>query len=160
MVALRHGRWPRRLVVLAARLSVAGPLALVAGCASDKPSHVSGPMSQNVAATPQKIEMEADGVPGQPPPARAMRPDEDDPTQPWSPNYGKGGAATLRTPAPISRLPRQVEASAQDAPQTVTPHRLYASDVPASTGTLTHLSNSDADAVIAQAINMQEMRRR
>ena len=159
MVALRQGRWPQKLLLLAARLSVAGPLALVAGCASDKPSHVSGPMAHNAAAQPEKIEMEDDGVPVQPPPARATRPEEDDPSQPWSPNYGNGGAASVPQQAPNPRVPRQVDASAADAAQTVALHGSYNASVPASTGALTNMSARDADAVIAQAINAQETRR-
>ena len=163
MVALRQGRWPQKLLLLAARLSVAGPLALVAGCASDKPSHVSGPMAQTAAAQPAKIELEDDGAPVQPPPARATRPEEDDPSQPWSPNYGpnsgNGGAASVPQPAPNPRLPRQVDASAADGPQTVALHGSYIASAPASTGALTNLSARDADAVIAQAINAQETRR-
>ena len=157
MVALRQGRWPQKLLLLAARLSVAGPLALVAGCASDKPSHVSGPMAQTAAAQPAKIELEDDGAPVQPPPARATRPEEDDPSQPWSPNYG--GAASVPQPAPNPRLPRQVDASTADGPQLVTVHGSYTASAPASTGALTNLSARDADAVIAQAINAQETRR-
>lgn len=146
MVVSRDGRGLSLVIMLAARLSVAGSLALVAGCASEKnPNYVSGPMAQRMAAAPpHKVEMEDDGEPVQAPPVRRMRPEEDDPSQPWSPNYGRGGAASTPQPPLSTRLPKQVDAA-------VTDQR-------ASTSSLTSLSSTEADALIAQAITAQEMR--
>jgi hypothetical protein len=131
-------------------------LVLLAGCASDKPSYVHGSGSHQMAAIPHKVEIEDDGQPVQPPPARAMRPEEDDPSQPWSPNYGQGGApavpsAPARAVSP--QLPKQVDAYIP-APTPAT----YQPAV-TSTGSLTRLSDNEADAVIARAINAHEMRR-
>jgi hypothetical protein len=162
MVALSDGAWPSRMVLLAARLCVAGPLALIAGCASEKaPNYVQGSMAQHVAsAQPRKVEMEDDGEPVQPPPARATRPDEDDPNQPWSPNYGRGGAAPAQQSQPNGRLPKQVDASAADSAEPASWQRAATDGrMTGSTGTLTHLSNREADDVVAQAISAQEMRR-
>ena len=128
----RDGRWPSRVVLLVVRLGIAAPLALVAGCASDQPQYVAGPMADRVAAaSPPKVELEDDGEPVQAPPLRRMRAEEDDPSQPWSRNYGKNGATAEAAGASMQ----------------------------ASMGTLTRLSNADAEAVIAQAISAQEMRR-
>jgi hypothetical protein len=72
---------------------------LAGGCAANTgPSKVSGPVGypgdpapRVAAADTTKVELEADGLPVQlaPKHRRAM---PDDPTQPWSPNYGSGRA--------------------------------------------------------------------
>jgi len=108
---------------------------------------VHGSGSHQMAAIPHKVEIEDDGQPVQPPPARAMRPEEDDPSQPWSPNYGQGGApavpsAPARAVSP--QLPKQVDAYIP-APTPAT----YQPAV-TSTGSLTRLSDNEADAVIAR----------
>jgi hypothetical protein len=153
------GLWVRGIVSLdrsskAARICVFGPLLLVAGCASDKQaSYVNGPYQQ-MAAQQRKIEIEDDGLPVQPPPARAINPAEDDPTQPWSPNYGKGvvPSAPPRTPGP--NLPKQMDA-AIPAP---IPASFRAASA-TSTGALTALSEDEAASIIARAVTAHEMRR-
>ena len=163
MVALRDGGRPSRIGLLAARLCVAGPLALIAGCASEKsPSYVSGPMGHQVAqaqAPTHKVEMEDDGEPVQPAPLRRMRPEEDDPSQPWSPNYGKDGAATMPPSTPNPRLPRQVDAAvAEPSKRIIWTAPRFDDPQLASTGALTQLSRAEADTIVAQAISTQEMR--
>ena len=162
MGLLRHGCLPSSLVVTAARVCVFGPLVLVAGCATNKPSYVYGSGAQQMAAAQaRKVEMEDDGQPVQPPPARAMHPAEDDPSQPWSPNYGKGVVPSAPARAPNLNLPRQVEAAvpapipaAMPAAWPVT-FRVATT----STGSLKQLSNAEADTIMARAINTHEMRR-
>ena len=122
-----------------------------------------GPTAQQMAAVQaRKVEIEDDGQPVQSPPARAMRAEEDDPSQPWSPNYGSGattGAKPRMVPAapafgaPHPYLPTQVDA---EAPR---PGLQRISSI-ANTGTLTRLSEAEADYLMAQAINAQEARRR
>ena len=153
MSALRYGPVPSKFLSLAACACMSTATILLSGCASDKQaSYVQGPTAQQMAAA-RKVEMEDDGQPVQSPPARAMRAEEDDPTQPWSPNYGgnanaapkAGGSkpsSPLRSPNPY--IPTQVDAAVSYT----------------STGTLTRLSAAEADLVIAQAINAHEMRRR
>ena len=138
-------------MTVAARACVIGPLAVVAGCATNKPSYVAGPSQQMAAAHPPKVEMEDDGQPVQPPPARAFRPEEDDPSQPWSPNYGKGVSPAVPSRAPNPKLPKQVDAAVTPMPQPVALR---------STGSLTSMTETAADAVVMQAINAHEMRAR
>jgi hypothetical protein len=65
------------------------------GCAATHsgPSKVAGPIYPGDASQPSSVarsapvEMEADGLPAQVAP-RYRRPMKDDPTEPWSPNYG------------------------------------------------------------------------
>lgn len=142
-VPARHLRW-----LAVAVMTVQG--GLLSGCASDKASHVKGPTDQQLAQI-RKVEMEDDGQPVQSPPARAMRAEEDDPTQPWSPNYG-GPAPTRPMPAAPAATPR--------APSPYVPVQVDAAANVTTTGSLTRLSDEEADLVIAQAINAHEMRRR
>jgi hypothetical protein len=160
MSTLRHGCLPSSIPLKAARVCVFGPLLLVAGCAPDKQAnYVHGPgqqMGQQMAAAPRKVEIEDDGQPVQPPPARAVNPAEDDPTQPWSPHYGKGVVVPSSPPrVPSPRLPRQMDANVP-APIPAT----YRAAAETSTGSLTQLSVQDADAVIARAMSAHEMRKR
>ena len=142
MSLLRHGLEPSKLLSLAACACLSAAASLLSGCASDKPpSYVQGPSPQQLAAI-RKVEIEDDGQPVQAPPARAISAEEDDPSQPWSRNYGGSGLpAPGRTIVPA------------------TPSQPYVAPAPRSTGTLTRLSEVDADLVMAQAISAHEMRR-
>ncbi len=139
----RHLKW-----MAAAVMTAQG--GLLSGCASEKASYVRGPADQQLAQV-RKFEMEDDGQPVQPPPARAMRAEEDDPTQPWSPNYGG--------PAPIQPRP-SAPAAMPRAPSPYVPAQVDAAAQATTTGSLTRLTDEEADLVIAQAINAHEMRRR
>ena len=78
------------------------PAMLAAGCAHQtqyqEPSYNAGG-PRPVAAKPV-AEMEDDGRPGQLPPRAEARQVRDDPTQPWSPNYGGPAQKPLRAQAP------------------------------------------------------------
>lgn len=126
------------------------PTVLLGSCASDKASHVQGPAEQQFAAQIRKVEIEDDGQPVQSPPVRTMRAEEDDPTQPWSPNYGGPTPVQPKTspPAAMPRLPNPYAPTQTDAAAKVV-----------RTGSLTRLSEAEADLIIAQAINAHEMRR-
>lgn len=54
------------------------------------------------AQPPQKVEMEDDGQEAQLPPPARVRSAPDDPSEPWSRNYGSGAARSteLRPPSP------------------------------------------------------------
>jgi hypothetical protein len=168
MSPLRHGCSPSSIIVKSARMiCVAGPIVVLAGCASDKPNYVQGPSAQQMAAAQaRKVEIEDDGQPVQSPPARAVRAEEDDPSQPWSPNYGGAGTANSKprsqpaSPAFNAQhpyIPTQVDADAQPTHVQPSLHRTSSST---STGSLTRLSEADADYLMAQAINAHEQRRR
>jgi hypothetical protein len=126
------------------------PTLLLGSCASDKASHVQGPADQQFAAQARKVEMEDDGQPVQSPPVRTMRAEEDDPTQPWSPNYG--------SPAPLQPKPG-LPAVVPRSPNPYAPAQVDAAAKVVTTGSLTRLSEAEADMIIAQAINAHEMRR-
>ena len=107
----RHARGP----ILALWL-----LALsVGGCAHENQypyqqagSYAGGPRGEPPAPIP--VEMEDDGRPAQLPPRIGVANVKDDPSEPWSPNYG-GPALKLVRPvaAPVKVAPQQV-ATAHD----------------------------------------------
>jgi hypothetical protein len=142
---------------------VIGLAVVLSGCAASKQPNYAGapypgddhrvasqPMPQRTAETQKKVEIEGDGLPAQAPPARAMRPEEDDPSQPWSPNYGRGGSAPI--PAQHSKpRPVQVQAMLTTAPPGVT-------EPTPRQPTSRRLSESEADQMIARAVAAHEMR--
>ena len=138
----------------AARFCVVGAAAVVSGCATNsQPSYMGGPSAgapvpTRVNELQRKVEIEDDGKPAQAAPIRRSRPEDDDPTQPWSPNYGKGGTATppLNEPAGLPRhtWPKPIETSMKTAAIA-----LHASR---------RLNDAEADSVIARAISAHEMR--
>ncbi|MEZ5816086.1 MAG: hypothetical protein R3D44_03295 [Hyphomicrobiaceae bacterium] len=136
-----------------ARVSLAAlaMAALAGGCAATDPgpSRVAGPISAYPGDAPApppiqaaKVEIEADGLPAQLAP-RHRRPVKDDPTEPWSPNYGSARADAADT-APAPAKVSAVAASHQAAP----------------VATQAVASKIDADDIIRQAIAAHEMRQR
>ena len=146
MLSLRCGKVPSVVLSVAARVGVLVHVLVVAGCASDKPHYVQGPRM----AAQQKVEIEDDGQPVQLPPARRVRPEEDDPSQPWSPNYGPGGASTAPAGLPPVQVPKQVDANYGAVARPV---------ALLSNGGLLSMTDAAADALIASAINAHEMQR-
>ena len=69
----------------AARCCLIGVALLLAGCASKPP--MASPARVNTSVQTAKVEIEDDGLPAQVAP-RYRRSSPDDPSQPWSPNYG------------------------------------------------------------------------
>ena len=66
---------------------------LVAGCAQSgtytpQSWNVGGPQPAMAGAVRPRVEMEADGLPAQTPPLRRESAEPDDPSEPFSPNYG------------------------------------------------------------------------
>ena len=155
-----RGLAPLSSTTKAARVCVIGLGVVASGCAANKqPTYVGGPYAGAHQVAPsrvnelRKVEIEDDGRPAQSPPVRKMRPEEDDPTQPWSPNYGKGAAAPASEPAvPQEQLPRApwpkpVEASVRttaSAPLVMATRRL---------------SEAEAEDVMARAVAAHEMRK-
>lgn len=141
----------------AACLGVLGLAVLGGGCASESansPSWLAGPIKVIAQALPEpdmppqpkaagtiRVEIEADGLPAQIAP-RDRKPVADDPSEPWSPNYGKAAtpafdqqrvAAKLVAAQPASPMPIAVAAA--------------------------NAKPLNADDVIRQAIANHEMRR-
>jgi hypothetical protein len=140
----------------ALRLSILGALLACAGCASNQsaPSGAAGPMA---SADPQywRVEVEDDGVPAQLAPR--IRPSVvDDPTEPWSPNYGSrvpgpSGDSEPKPPADaVPAVPAAPSRPAKTRPST-------AANAPA-TATASSIAMMDADEVIRRAVAEHEMR--
>lgn len=98
-------RWLRRESGLAGACRFAGWLGLLgiavatAGCAS---SSAGEKYAAGTAAQPRRIELEADGLPAQvAPPMRRLR-EPDDPSEPFSPNYGPRPVHRAVASAPMS----------------------------------------------------------
>lgn len=143
---LAHPRLRRLVRFLAFGLIGAG----LSGCATHSaPNYAGAPQAapQNVAERQWKVEIEDDGKPAQAPPVRRMRPEEDDPTQPWSPNYGKPPSAWQKPAAPAT-------------PRTAWPQPIDASVTVASrTQPSRTLNAAEADSVVLRAIQNHEVRR-
>lgn len=106
---------------------------------------MAGPIAPVVAARSpvvqsMKIEVEADGLPSQLAP-RNRRPEPDDPTEPWSPNYGKVSPQRADRPLDTTRLAQKLDVGSEPIP--FAPHARPMS----------------ADDIIRQAIAAHEMRR-
>jgi hypothetical protein len=138
---------------MVARSSVIGLAVVTSGCAAhQKPSYVNGPSphvrAQQLASV-AKDELEDDGKPAQTPPLRRALPEEDDPSQPWSPNYGGPNPSSN---APANSPPRSTPKSrtktydALTKPDTEQPRRPI------------QLTQIQQDDVITRAISVHEMR--
>lgn len=99
-----------------ARCLVVCPLLIAGGCASQseyrQANYYAGAPRPAAAPARPAAEMEDDGRPGQIPPRPEQRRVADDPTQPWSPNYGGPAAKPVRAqepqPAVLPAGPRRV----------------------------------------------------
>ena len=164
-------RWMPRLAGLALAITSAG-------CAAtqSQPSMVAGPTPRMVAVG--KVEIEADGLPSQLAPRR-RRPAPDDPSEPWSPNYGSARSAVPAPPLDTRRVaeklamagppsPRRVEVPVRQRPSSTRPTSARptstqsAAAQPASAlGALPRQSVSrplSANEIIRRAIAEHEMR--
>ena len=127
------------------RAAVVSGLAItVAGCAwsqaeQDYQSNVGAAPAQVAVAVPPKIVIEDDGLPSQFPPRLRPRHEPDDPSEPFSPNYG---------PAPEGVGPTE--------PQLVEPPR-RAEGLRSGTQRVA-MSEVEANAIIARAIAEHERR--
>lgn len=142
----------------AARVFVLGSMLVVGGCASqhaanEPPSRVAGP-DPRLAGTTMRVEIEDDGLPAQLAPRN--RPSiPDDPSEPWSPNYGsKPAKATAEAaPAPSGRRTLTLNPTPIVPPQ---PQR----QAQASAHVLAaRFSEAEENDIIRRAIAAHEMRR-
>lgn len=160
MFCQRCVRRARALVAPAFRIGVAALVLGCAGCASSQrePSRIAGPMA---SADPRhwRVEIEDDGVPSQLAPR--LRPSvADDPSEPWSPNYGSErapGGAGLTAPQVPSGPPREPES--RPPPAGAKPRPSTAS-LPAVKVAGSSAAAMDPDEIIRLAIAAHEMRRR
>ncbi len=83
----------------ATRFGVAGLALLLTGCASKQSSYEQARVAAPLPSQVTRVEIEDDGLPAQLAP-RYRQPGRDDPSEPWSPNYGNGGRAPLPATKP------------------------------------------------------------
>ncbi len=145
MFSLRCAVSLRQTLLWAARLGVIGASVVVTGCASNnaahnQTAHVGGPDPRQG----MRVEIEDDGLPAQLAP-RNPRPTPDDPSEPWSPNYGHRG--------PQRAAERILPATPGAPAATLPPARLATTPAP------TQVTEMDEDAIIRRAIAEHEMRR-
>ncbi|MEZ5844649.1 MAG: hypothetical protein R3D27_13075 [Hyphomicrobiaceae bacterium] len=131
---------------------VAGAAVALGGCFHTGPypgtAYVGAPRQiAHMAVPPRRaLEMEDDGLPVQRPPVRRAGREEDDPSQPWSPNYGKRPDTGRRASEP------RAEPAPYVAPVPAEPRRRAEAGPPAASKV-----RFDADAIIAKAIAMHEV---
>jgi hypothetical protein len=146
----RRGLLPLDCTLVAARLGVIGLTAVVSGCAANHaPSYVNGPQATVQAqrlASVAKEDLEDDGKPAQVPPLLRAVPAEDDPSQPWSPNYG---GPTATPGAPSHHTPRVAPKSRA---------KTYDASADPTTTASVHMTRAEEDYIIARAISAHEMR--
>ncbi len=140
--AYRTGRLARFVIILVAGLSVGA-------CAQSRSGygdqyHVGARPADVAIVQPPKVLLEDDGQPLQPPPRSRREIEPDDPSEPYSPNYGPSGGEPPRTPVGAEQ-PRQAGLARPP----------YHRPVIISSRTLT---DSEAEAVIARAMVAHEQR--
>jgi hypothetical protein len=139
MCRKRCGRAPHPVPQGAIGAGLIGLLAVLAGCANDR-----GAPHASASATPMhmagvRVEIEADGLPAQIAP-RNHAPLEDDPREPWSPNYG-----SVR-PTRTSAIDTETESVAVAVPP------------PVQAMPVVYARPVDAEEIIRRAVAAHEMR--
>ena len=117
MSSVHRGRVPPVRVARTPLLAVLSVALVAGGCGHDSEPYsqanwyAGGPRPQ-AAAVPIPVEMEDDGHPAQLPPRAEIARAPDDPSEPWSPNYGSHTAAAtdrkwqaVVQPAPADPVP-------------------------------------------------------
>jgi hypothetical protein len=99
MRRLRRGSVLTRLSCLLVWLGPLGLAVVLAGCATSSAGETSAARSQVRA---ERAEMEDDGMPAQVAPVSSIRQQPDDPSEPFSRNYGPRPAALAGPPARMS----------------------------------------------------------
>ena len=108
MCALQTGLPPARdYRAFFARAAVAAVLAAMGGCASNSSQTASGYPPSDMHVAQAAVEMEADGLPAQTPPPAGIRHAPDDPTEPYSRNYGGGNPSVSAAPDDTGDAPKR-----------------------------------------------------
>ena len=140
MCCKRCGRPPHPVLQGVISAGLIGLLAVLAGCASDRgTTHSSASTTTPMHMAGVRVEVEADGLPAQLAP-RNHTPLEDDPREPWSPNYGS--VRTTRTSA--------IDTETEPATVAVPP--------PVQAIPVSHTRPVDAEDIIRRAVAAHEMR--
>ncbi len=137
------------------RIVAIGLLLALTACASDKTAQIpsafgDSPPSYAADVRPPRIATEDDGLPAQPPPLRRYA-GPDDPSEPWSPNYGSGPAARPTEVATAEPAPAPLPSAA--------PTQARVAMVIKQRFPLFGAQTIDEDDVIRRAIAAHEMRR-
>jgi hypothetical protein len=143
MVPARRVRGHSSAVLPAARVAVLGLAVVVSGCASSQQTAQAPPAGVGGAPRVARVEIEDDGLPAQMAP-RQRSDMPDDPSEPWSPNYGSRAPATPA--APPASTPARPSRTAEAAAPIHTPARPL------------RMSALEEDAIIRRAIAEHEMR--
>jgi hypothetical protein len=156
MVALRR-RERKRSRPLPLRAAALMAIALFGtGCASNQttPMRVAGPPADDRY---WRVEVEDDGLPAQLAPR--LRPTiQDDPSEPWSPNYGKGSAKVAATTSETSPPPQPTPAApAVESPRPVLPRPKPSARRPIPVAHA--IADDEAEDIIRRAVAEHEMRR-
>lgn len=106
MRRLRRGSVPVGLGRLSAWLFPLGLAVALAGCATSSAGETS---ASRTHAPSERTEIEDDGLPAQAAPSSAIRRAPDDPSEPFSRNYG------LRPPARLSGPPTRMSSAEEEA---------------------------------------------
>jgi hypothetical protein len=99
-----------------ARTAVAAVLAALGGCASQNSNTTAQYSAEAMRLAQAQTEIEDDGLPAQVPPPTRIRQTADDPSEPYSRNYGGGNPSASAAPTD--------EPAPQRAPQPVIPSDL------------------------------------
>ena len=102
MFSLSAGKWPASTAKVPSQIALLVVVVLLCGCASKGPVapnanlYASNVQSRYAGHSPRPfVEIEDDGREAQLPPRKRSDPLSDDPTEPFSPNYGSA------TPVPV-----------------------------------------------------------
>jgi hypothetical protein len=144
----RFGRAPKCLAGVGVRLAALAVAALAAGCSSTQHAGYTYPgdahaaaVAENRHAHARKPDVEDDGMEAQPEPARRQFVEPDDPSEPFSPNYGNRpgdpprqvpAEPPRRSPLPGNNAPRTKVAAEAALPADLPPYfkrRLVSADV-------------------------------
>lgn len=130
--------------------SAVGLALFCSACAAPQaPSGVAGPQPPPATATyvgTWKLQVEADGLPAQHAPReRSNAPD--DPSEPWSPNYGSVPVRAEPLPTALPPPPQKLQHAARKS-----------AHVPAADAH--RIASIDAEDIIRRAVAAHEMRRR
>lgn len=118
MFALPSGRRPvEALRAVLFPLMAGAVLISAAGCAADNEAYYAGSPPPAYVAQGPAVQMEADGLPVQAAPSARIRAMPDDPTQPYSPNYGGANPADVRSAPATVRRPN--DTASMSAPMSV-----------------------------------------
>ena len=107
----------QRVCAVRGPLMVLIPALMAGGCGhqnyNQQAGWYAGGPRQTAAVVPIPVDMEDDGRPAQLPPRADVRQTADDPTQPWSPNYGGPATrpAVKQAPNTDTPVPKQAPPS-------------------------------------------------